>query len=118
MVKASDGRERVAGYSFVGDFITAFSAFDSKNSAVTIQAFKDSTVYMLNKAWIESQQSWEYRFRIMEISLSDVYGRLLLMHRDTPEERYRSLIGRYPAILNEVSLKEIASFLRIARRKV
>ncbi len=113
LIQTTDGRERVSGYSFVGDFISAFPAFSSKNSAVTIQAFRDSTVYMLNKSWVESLQSWEFRFRVMEISLSDVYGRLLLMHRGTPEERYRSLIGRYPAILNEVSLKEIASFLRM-----
>lgn len=113
LIQASDGRDKVAGYSFAGDFISAFRSFDSKNSAVTIQAFKDSTVYLLNKAWIGSQLSWEFRYRLMEISLADVYGRLLLMHRGTPEERYLGLIGRYPAILNEVSLKEIASFLRM-----
>ncbi len=113
LVQASDGRERISGYSFVNDFITVFPAFDSTVSAVSIQAYKESTVHFLKREEILSQQSWEYRCRVAEISLTDVYGRLLLMHIGTPEERYKSLVGRFPDILNEISLKEIASFLRM-----
>ena len=113
LVHASDGRERIAGYSFVNDFITVFPAFDGTVSAVSIQAYKDSTVYFLKREYIFGLQSWEYKCKIAEISLSDVYGRLLLMHIGTPEERYKSLVGRFPDIVNEISLKEIASFLRM-----
>jgi CRP-like cAMP-binding protein len=113
LIEASDGTQRIAGYSFVNDFITTFPAFDSTVSAVSIQAYKESTVYFLKREEILSQQSWEYRCRVAEIAITDVYGRLLLMHIGTPEERYKSLVGRFPDILNEVSLKEIASFLRM-----
>jgi CRP-like cAMP-binding protein len=112
-VSTSDGTERIAGYSFVGDFITSFTAFDGDNSAVSLQAIRDSTVYILPKEEIYSYQTLDYRRRVAEVSLADVYGRLLLMHTGTPEERYRHLIARFPAILNEVPLKEIASFLRM-----
>jgi CRP-like cAMP-binding protein len=112
-VAASDGTERIAGYSFVGDFITNFTAFGGDTSAVSIQAIRDSTVYILPKEEIYSYQTLDYRRRVAEVSLSDVYGRLLLMHTGTPEERYCHLIARFPAILNEVPLKEIASFLRM-----
>ncbi len=113
LIHASDSLERIAGYSFKGDFVTAFQAFDSPASAVSIQAYKESTLYMLPSEEVFSYQTWEYRCKVAEISLTDVYGKLLLMHCGTPEERYRSLIGRYPPILNEVPLKEIASFLRM-----
>ncbi len=113
LIETSDGDEKVAGYSFKGDFVTAFPAFDGTGSAVTIQAYKDSTIYVMPLEEMHRNQTWESRYKSMSIALSDVYGRLLLMHRGTPEERYKSLVGRFPTILNEVSLKEIASFLRM-----
>jgi CRP-like cAMP-binding protein len=113
LVAASDGTERVTGYSFAGDFVTNFTTPEGEGSAVSMQAIKDSTLYVMRKDVIYSLQTWEYRCRVAEVSLADVYGRLLLMHIGTPEERYRSLINHYPAILNEVPLKEIASFLRM-----
>jgi CRP-like cAMP-binding protein len=113
LVEASDGTERIAGYSFECDFITNFSALVNEGSAVTIQAIRESTVYMMRREEIHSYQTWEYRCRVAEVSLSDVYGRLLLMHTGTAEERYLGLIDHFPAILNEVPLREIASFLRM-----
>ena len=114
LVQASDGRQKVAGYSFEGDFVTAFSAHQPDTSAVSIQAIRDSKIYMMRKDEAYSYQSWEFRCQVAEAALNDIYGRLLLMHSGTPEERYRSLIGHYPDILEEVSLKEIASFIGIA----
>lgn len=113
LIRASDERDRVAGYSFHGDFIMPFPAFDSVGSAVMVQAIRESEVYLMPQAEIEKRQTWEFRCRVFEIALQDVYGRLLLMHTGTPEERYLSLINHYPAILHEVSLKEIASYLRM-----
>ncbi len=113
LIETSDGTDKIAGYSFKGDFVTAFSAFDGVGSAVSMQAYKDTTLYLLPLEEMYRNQSWESRHKALKIALSDVYGRLLLMHRGTPQERYKSLVGRFPTILNEVSLKEIASFLRM-----
>ncbi|MDR1671179.1 MAG: Crp/Fnr family transcriptional regulator [Alistipes sp.] len=111
--EASDGTERIAGYSFEGDFVTNFTSGEGEGSAISLQAMRDSTVYLLSKKEIYSHQTWEYRFKVAQVSLADVYGRLLLMHVGTAEERYLNLIAYFPAILNEVPLKEIASFLRM-----
>ena len=113
LIQASDGTDRVAGYSLEGDFIWAFPAFVSDASAVSIQAFKESEVYLLPRKDSYEQQTLDFRFRHSEAALREVYGRLLLMHHSTPEERYLSLIAHYPDILHEVSLKEIASYLRM-----
>lgn len=49
-----------------------------------------------------------------ETLLNDVSARLLSMYCDSPEERYTKLINRYPDIVNLVSLKEIASLIKVA----
>ena len=113
LIETSDGGEKIAGYTFQGDFVMAMPAFDSVYSAVSIQAYKDSTIYVMPLEEVHSNLTWEFRYKIASILLCDTYGKLLLMHRGTPEERYRSLVGAFPEILNEVSLKEIASFLRM-----
>lgn len=113
LVAASDGREKVAGYSFVGEFMQILSPFEAGVSAVSIQSIRRSTVYMLKKEEVYKHMTWEYRCRLVEIARDDLYARLLVMHSGTPEERYKSLMGHIPSIFNEVSLKEIASFLRM-----
>ncbi len=52
----------------------------------------------------------EFRLRMAEITLGDMFG-LLLAHSGTAGERYRALLDYRPDIVNEVSLKEIASLL-------
>lgn len=113
LIETSDGSHKVAGYSFVGDFVKVFPAFEANVSAVSIQSIRNSSVYILKEDEVFRNQTWEYRCRMAEIARDDIYTRLLVMHVGTPEERYKSLIGHTPNILNEVSLKEIASFLRM-----
>ncbi len=113
LVQATDGREHIAGYSFKGDIVTTFTAHQPEVSAVSIQAIRDTTLYVMHKDEVAKYESPDLRCRVLQAALNDIYGRLLLMHSGTPEERYQSLIGHYPDILEEVSLKEIASFIGI-----
>lgn len=114
LLQSSDGSTKIAGYSFAGDFLTAFPAFYNDYSAVSIQALRKSTVYTMSREDVQQVIGLELQSRIYESALTDVYGRLLLMHAGTPEDRYTSLMAHYPAILSEVSLREIASYLRMA----
>lgn len=114
LTPTTNGVNRVAGYSFVGDLLSSFQAFDGEGAAVSIQAIRRSTVYVLRKDELSRVMSSDFQLMVYKTSLADVYGRLLLMHAGTPEERYVSLIEHYPAILEEVSLREIASYLRMA----
>jgi Mn-dependent DtxR family transcriptional regulator len=50
---------------------------------------------------------------VAEALLNDVSTRLLSMYCDSPKERYTKLIARYPDILTLVSLKEIASLIKV-----
>ena len=113
-VRREDGTERIVGYSFTGDFAASLYTLQTGlPSPVSIQAIRDSTVFMLAREEMQSHQSCEFRLQVAEVVLGETYDRLLSWYRDTPGERYRRLLLRYPAILNEVSLKEIASFIGI-----
>jgi CRP-like cAMP-binding protein len=114
LVLCTDGSsERITGYSFAGDYIADFLEFQTTHAAVSIEAIRESLIRVLPFEQVARNMSWELRYRIAEASRADVFGRLLLMYRNTPEERYIGLIEHYPDILNEVSLREIASFLKI-----
>jgi CRP-like cAMP-binding protein len=114
LVRHTDGvSEKITGYSFTDDFVADFPQFQEKHSAVSIEAIRQSELYVLPFEELARNMSWEFRFMVAEAARADVYGRLLLLYRNTPEERYTGLIEHYPDILNEVSLREIASFLKI-----
>jgi CRP-like cAMP-binding protein len=114
LVRHTDGvTEKIAGYSFVGDFLADFTQFQQTHSAVSVEAIRQSEIYVMPFEELAPHVSWELRYRIAESARADVYGRLLLLYRNIPEERYMGLIEHYPDILNEVSLREIASFLKI-----
>ena len=50
---------------------------------------------------------------IAETLLWEVYDRMIAMYSMTPEERYIEILDRCPALLNLISLKELASYLMI-----
>ena len=111
LIITSEGEAKVAGYSFKGEFIRDFPGLYSDASSVSIQAYKRSTVYLLRKDEVHATQSWEYRFRYIDVVLENIYARLLIMHSFTQEERYLDLLAQAPDIVNEVPLREIASYL-------
>ncbi|WP_080902767.1 Crp/Fnr family transcriptional regulator [Parabacteroides sp. Marseille-P3160] len=114
----SEGKEQIVGYSFENDFVTDYGSFQNQtNSVVDIQTIKDSTIYIITYKELNNYYSNckanDFRTKVAETYLTDVYDRLLSLYCDTPQERYIKLIHRYPDILRQVSLKEIASFIKI-----
>lgn len=114
----SDGKDQIVGYSFENDFVVDYGSFQIKKiSTVDAQAIKDSTV--LNLTHNELNIFYDYfhnknlRAELAETLLEDIYSRLVSLYCDSPKERYLKLIERYPEILNLVSLREIASFIKI-----
>ncbi len=112
------GKEQIVGYSFENDFVTSYPAFQRQSvSVVSAQAIKDSVVYVLTyddlSTFFREEDSENLRAQIAEAFLSDIYGRMISLYCDTPEERYLQLLERYPKIINKVSLKEIASFIKV-----
>lgn len=114
----SAGKEQIVGYSFEKDFVADYGSFINSSPAIAnAQAIKDSIVWMVNQdeliSYYDSCDYINFRSKLIETFFEDIYKRLISLYCDTPEERYLKLITKYPPILNEVSLKEIASFIKI-----
>lgn len=114
----SNGTEQIVGYSFENDFVVDYGAFQVREPAfIGGQAIKHSTVlratYDELNDFYDHCHSLNLRGRIAETLFEDIYGRLLSLYCDSPEERYQKLIKYYPDMLNLVSLKEIASLIKM-----
>lgn len=110
--------EQIVGYSFENDFVVDYGSLRTETRAlVSIQAMKDSVVWVLDNnlfdLFFDSLGENDLRARFAELLFLDVYGRLMSFYIDSPTERYLKLIGRFPDILELVSLKEIASYIRV-----
>lgn len=87
-------------------------------SELNIQAIIPCEIYICSSAFL--QQKFEENKesqRIARIAAEQMffqsYSRYLDLFRFTPEERYLQLLKKCPAIFQMVSLKEIASYLKI-----
>jgi CRP-like cAMP-binding protein len=114
----SDGKEQIVGYSFENDFVVDYATFQMQElSIIDAQAIKSSIVLLLTNdelnAFFDNCSVTNFRSRVAEILLNGISKRLLSLYCDSPEERYTKLIEHYPGILNLISLKEIASLIKI-----
>ncbi len=115
---STEGREQIVGYSFENDFAADYATFQMQQSPVIdVLAITECTVAILTydelNEFFEDCRIPLLRSQIAESLLNDISMRLLSMYCDSPEERYTKLISRYPEILNMVSLKEIASLIKV-----
>lgn len=116
---SSEGKEQILGYSFENDFVVDYATFQiQKPPAIDAQSIKGSTVLVLNydefNAFYENYRIYNLRSSVAETLLYDISTRLLSMYCDSPEERYTKLLARHPDILTLVSIKEIASLIKVA----
>ncbi|NCA80153.1 MAG: Crp/Fnr family transcriptional regulator [Sphingobacteriia bacterium] len=115
---SSEGKEQIVGYSFENDFVVDYATFQIQEPPVIdAQSISNSTILVVTysefNAFFENCGIPNFRSKVAETLLNDVSARLLSMYFDSPAERYTKLIARYPDILNLVSLKEIASLIKV-----
>ncbi len=114
----SEGKGQIVGYSFENDFVVDYGSFQVRKTAIVdVQAIKTSTVLCLghdelNKFYDQHRKN--IRGELAETLLEDIYSRLVSLYCDSPTERYLKLVEQYPDILSMVTLKEIASFIKVA----
>lgn len=119
-VRLTDGGVRhVVGYAFAGEFVGDYISMCNDLPAwVGIEAMCDSRVLRLDDerlfAFLSADAAHERLGRMLaERLMAEVYERLLQSYVSTPQERYEALLRRCPGILNLVSLRELASYLRV-----
>lgn len=107
------------GFSFTGELVADYpTCLYSRPSQLNMQAITACDIYVCPATFFKEQfELQEQGQRIARIAAEELffqsYARYLDMFRLTPEERYLQLLRRCPEILQLLSLKEIASYLKI-----
>lgn len=120
----SSGKEHIVGYSFQHEFVAEYTSnLCNRPPLVSIQAIKDSTVYLIKyaeieKLWESSPENQCIGRIVAEQLFAMTYRRLMDSYCNTSEERYIDLMNRYPNLKELIPLKEIASFIGVTPETV
>lgn len=112
----TDGNEHITGLALcdtlAGDF---YSSIRKESSLVTLQAITDSDVWVCSTNFFRQilKENIELRCVMAEELFRQTHDRYLNLYRQSPKERYWELIRRCPNILQDITLKELASYLQI-----
>ena len=112
-------KDYITGFAFTGEFVGDFpNCMDYQFSCVSIVAQTTSKVFLIDGK--ESKNLFETN-KLMKDKTSEIYKHLFLQiysqhldsYRLTMKERYTQLLRRCPQIVQQINLKDIASFLRV-----
>ena len=113
------GERHVVGYAFAGEFVGDYISMSNGLPAwIGIEAMCESRVLCLDNDRLATFYAMDAAHErlgrtLAEHLLAEIYERLLQCYASTPQERYEALLRRCPDLLNLVSLKELASYLRV-----
>lgn len=113
----SSGNEAIVGFAFEGEIVADYyNSFQSRPSEVAIKAGADTLVSQIRTAEARTvfDSFFDGNLSIINGTLfSEIYSRYLELYRKTPTERYLDLTMINPRILDIVSLRDVASYLRV-----
>lgn len=118
------GNEPIVGYSFTKDFVCDYPSLIKRSGSLTnIQAVTNCSIYALsmkelNDYWETNMNTQRFGRLVAEEIFIAQYKRLLEFYCDTAEQRYIVLLQRCPNLQQQITLKEIASFLGVTPETV
>ena len=115
----AEQKDYVSGFAFVNEFVGDYPhCLFHQQSDVTIIAETQSEVYLIDGETLK--QLYETDLKLKDLALSiyehlfnQVYSQYLDSYRTSSRERYKSLLRRCPLIVQDISLKDIASYLHV-----
>jgi len=114
-----DGKEFTVDFQFQGDFVTAYySLITREPSAVFIELLEEAEVVAIPvKVLNEFYSRYHHGERIGRLMAEYQYIKRLRKEMDllsyTAEERYTALMQRNPAMIQQISVKHLSSYLGI-----
>ena len=119
----SKGQEVVTGFSFEGEVVTDYvqGFLYDRPSLTSIVAGCDSEVRRVPIEEVRRFITERNPGFVAEVSsnlLQEAYCRYLNMLVKTPAERFHELVTRYPGVIHNLPIQEIASYLGISRRQL
>ena len=115
----SDGSEHIVWFSFAGEFAGDYpNVLYGGLSRMTLEAMVPSQVLRisgerLREFFNQNIETKELQSLCTERLLTQFQAHYIDRCRCTTRERYEQLLSRCPGIINDLSLKDIASFLNV-----
>ena len=116
--KTVDTNDYCTGFAFEGEFVADYpNCLSGKTSEVTIMAGTQCKVFQIQGkdlcSLLESANMRDLKQAISDHLFAQVYTQYLDSYRMTTRERYKRLLSRCPEIVQCISLKDIASYLKV-----
>ena len=113
-----EGKDYCTGFAFEGEFVADYpNGLCGKISEVTIVAGTSCKVFQIQGkdlcSLLESANMRDLKQAISDHLFAQVYTQYLDSYRMTTRERYKRLLSRCPEIIQCISLKDIASYLKV-----
>ena len=113
-----EGKDYITGFAFEGEFVGDYpNCLYGKTSEVAIVAGTSCNVFQLTGEdlckLLDSDGMKDLKQTISDHLFSQVYTQYLDTYRMTTRERYKRLLLRCPEIIQNINLKDIASFLKV-----
>lgn len=117
---SSKGREITLWFSAEDSLVTAIDSYYlNKPTRDSCEALEDLVVYTISHSQLETLLNNEKGAQIVFHIMFEVTRKMADLNDSirfrSAEERYKSLVSNYPAILQRVSLGQIASYLGITQ---
>lgn len=112
-------RKYITGFAFSGEFVADYPRclYDIPSDVDIVAATRCTilrlTTETLTSHFNRSKEETHTRIRLSDSIFLQTYKTLHDMYTMSPEERYVTLLRRCPDIVQQISLKELASFLRV-----
>ena len=115
---SSEQKDYITGFAFEREFVGDYpNCLSNKTSEVTIVAGTSCKVFQLGGEelgkLLDSNGMRELKQVISDHLFLQVYKQYLDTYRMTTRERYKRLLLRCPEIVQSISLKDIASYLKV-----
>lgn len=120
-VRVEDGRDINLDFSLEGDFVTHLRSLRSQTGAdYGLQAMEPTTLVelggdALRELYALSPEIESFGRQLVEEKLMSQETQAHLFRLQSPAERYQYVADRHPALLQRVSLTNLASWLGISR---
>ena len=117
--KASGGKSACTGFAFKGEFVANYPfCLEGELSELTIEAGMPCRVIViegkeLKRMYNEDGEKKDIGIQIINNLFKMVYSRYLDFYRYDAKGRYTLLLNRCPQVVQQLPLKDIASFLNI-----
>lgn len=114
-----EGKGYITGFAFADEFVGDYpNCLYGLTSEVMIKASMASKVYIVEGAEIyrmfnENIKSLQYGMKIMEGLFRQIYSNHLNFYRLDARGRYEHLLNRCPQVVQQLSLKDISSYLKL-----